>query len=148
MFADATSLCHCLRVESRTHPKPSPVSLRSSYSICEAFPSVQSGDDFLRHLKENLLVQFSVASLVILAVIGLVLAMGLSKAIRADAIEDLTDEAVGATTGRLLAAIVPEDLETPMTGVRYDEFHDFVQKNIVSDRTAHIKVWAKDETAA
>ena len=100
----------------------------------------------MRHIKENLLVQFSVASFVILVVIGLVLAVGLSKAIQVDAIEDLIDEAVGVTTGRLMTVIGPEDLETPMTGSRYDEFHDFVQVNIVSDRTARVKLWAKDGT--
>ena len=55
----------------------------------------------MRHLKENLLVQFSVASFVVLAVIGLVLAVLLSRAMQVDAIEDLIDEAVGVTTGHL-----------------------------------------------
>ncbi len=102
----------------------------------------------MRRFKENLFVQFSVASFVILLIISLVLTVVLSKAIRSDAIQDLTDEVVGVTAGHLLTVIGPQDLDTPMTGARYDEFHDFV-KNIVSHRTARIariKVWSKDGT--
>ena len=94
----------------------------------------------MRHLKENLLVQFSVASFVVMAVIAVVIAIVLSNKIRSDAVDDLVDEAVGVSTGRLLSAIAPSDLEVPMTGQRYDEFHEFVQQSIVSERTARIKV--------
>ena len=34
----------------------------------------------------------------------------------------------------------------PQTGARYDLFHKFVQRSIVSDRTARIKLWAKNGT--
>ena len=94
----------------------------------------------MRHLKENLLVQFSVASFVVMAVIAVVIAIVLSNKIRSDAVDDLVDEAVGVSTGRLLSAIVPSDLEVPMTGERYDKFHEFVQQSLVSERTARIKV--------
>ena len=33
-----------------------------------------------------------------------------------------------------------------MTGARYDKFHEFVHRSIVSDRTARIKLWAKNGT--
>ena len=77
----------------------------------------------LRRLSENLLVQFSVASFVVMALIAVGLATVLSNKIRSDAIGDLVDETVGASSSRLLAAINPADLETPMTGERYDKFH-------------------------
>lgn len=90
--------------------------------------------------KDNLVVQFSITSFGIMAVIAVVLAVVLSNKIRSDAIDDLVDEAVGASSGRLLNAITPADLDVPMTGERYDRFHEFVQQSLVSERTARIKV--------
>jgi preprotein translocase subunit SecG len=43
----------------------------------------------VKHLRENLLVQFSLTSVVVFIVIGIVLAAVLSNAIRDDAISDL-----------------------------------------------------------
>ncbi len=97
-------------------------------------------------LKGNALVQFSLLSLVIMAVMAAILAIALSTKVRADAIDDVVNEAVGVSSMRLLRAITPEDLETPMTGERYNRFHEFVQESIVSDRTARVKLWAKDGT--
>ena len=96
--------------------------------------------------QSNLLVRFSVVSFVMMTAIAVVLAVVLSNKIRDDAVEDLVDEAVGTSTGRLLARITPQDLETPMVGQRYDDFHRFVQQSIVSARTARIKLWSKDGT--
>ena len=92
------------------------------------------------------MIQFSVTSFVILAAVAAVLIYTLSNMIRSNAIADLIDEAVGATSQRILRTITPEDLQTPMTGERYDKFHKFVQSSIVSDRTARIKLWAPDGT--
>ncbi|MFQ6028016.1 MAG: ATP-binding protein [Dehalococcoidia bacterium] len=103
----------------------------------------------MRHLgllRENLLIQFSVASFLILAVIAVILANVLSRQVRSDAVNDLVHEAVGASTGRLIDAITPADLDSPMRGERYDEFHKFVQTSIISDRTARIKIRSKDGT--
>jgi hypothetical protein len=98
------------------------------------------------HLKDNLLVQFSVVSFVVMAAIAVILAAVISNKIRSDAVAALVDEAIGASSGRLLDALTAADLETPMTGAQYDRFHDFVQRSIVSERTARVKVWAKDGT--
>ena len=100
----------------------------------------------MRLLTENLVVQFSVVSFVKTVSIGLVISMVLSDMIRSSAISDLVNEAVGASEGRLLNALTPEDLDVPMTGARYDHFDEFVQKSIVSARTARVKIWAKDGT--
>ncbi len=100
----------------------------------------------MRRLKDNLLVQFSVASFVIMLILALVLAITLSNKIRSDALDALAEEAVGSASGRLLGTITPADLAVPMTGGRYDRFHEFVQSSIVSDRIARVKVWAEDGT--
>ena len=97
-------------------------------------------------LFSNLMVRFSVVSLVIMVSIAVVIAMVLSNAIRSDAIDDLVDEAVGTSSGRLIAKITPEDLQEPMIGERYDNFHRFVQESIQSARTARVKLFARDGT--
>jgi signal transduction histidine kinase/ActR/RegA family two-component response regulator len=70
----------------------------------------------MKHLKDNLLIQFSVISFVVMAVIAIALAVLLSNAIRSHAVDTLVDEAIADTSGRLLGAITPADLEVPMTG--------------------------------
>jgi signal transduction histidine kinase len=82
----------------------------------------------------------------VMAIIAVVLAIVLSNKIRSDAMDALVEEAVGSARGRLLRAITPADLEVPMHGERYDRFHAFVQESIVSERTARVKLWAKDGT--
>ncbi len=48
----------------------------------------------------------------------------------------------------MLTVMDAEDLEKPMTGERYDEFHHFVENIITgkTERVARIKVWSKDGT--
>ena len=100
----------------------------------------------MRLLRDNLLIQFSVVGFIVLLAVAVLLAAVLSKKIQSDAVDNLVDEAVGTSSGRLLTAITPADLITPMTGERYDKFHSFVQGSIVSDRTAMVKIWSKDGT--
>ena len=80
-------------------------------------------------------------SLVVLAAKAVILSVVLSNKIESDAVDDLVEEAVNGSSGRLLSVITPADLEVPMTGERYDSFHEFVQQSIVSERTARVKVW-------
>ena len=100
----------------------------------------------MRLIRENLVFQFSVVSFVVLAAIAVILSTVISNKIESDAVDALIDEAIGASSGRLLSVITPADLEVPMTGERYDKFHEFVQQSIVSDRTARVKIWGKDGT--
>lgn len=100
----------------------------------------------MKVFKNNLVVQFSVVSFVVMASVAVILAIVLSNKIRSDAVSDLVDEAVGSSSARVLRVLTPEDLGAPMTGERYDRFHEFVQSSIVSDRTARIKIWADDGT--
>src|SRR3990172_11770281 len=60
--------------------------------------------------------------------------------------DDIVDEEIAASSALLLEVITPADLEVPMTGERYDRFREFVQESIVSERTARVKLWAKDGT--
>lgn len=108
--------------------------------------SVMRPQNWTRALKENLFLQFSVVSFVVMAVIGVFLAVFLSNVVRSQAIDAVVHEAIGDASGRLLRAITPVDLETPMTGQRYDRFDSFVRESIVSERTARVKLWAKDGT--
>ena len=100
----------------------------------------------MKLLYENLLVRFSLVSFVVIAAIATVLIIGISAKVRQDAIDDAVDEAVGSTSSQILRTITAADLEAPMTGERYDKFHEFVQTSLVSDRTARIKLWATDGT--
>ncbi len=92
------------------------------------------------------MIQFSVVSFIFMFILATTLFFIVFARIRADALNALAEEAIGSASGRLLGAITPSDLETPMQGERYDRFHRFVQESIVSDRTARVKVWAKDGT--
>ncbi len=100
----------------------------------------------MRLQKENLLVQFSAVSLIAMVIIAVIFVVFLSNIIQSHAVNALTHEAIADSSGRLLTAITPADLEIPMTGERYNSFHKFVQESIVSERTARVKLWAKDGT--
>src|SRR5207249_2061229 len=100
----------------------------------------------MRRLRENLLFRFSAVSFVVMALVAVVMAIALADKIRSDAVDALVAEAVGHASGRVLTAITPSDLEVPMTGARYQRFHEFVQRSLVSDRTARVKLWAADGT--
>ena len=64
-------------------------------------------------LRHNIVVRFSVISFVVLAAIAATLVYALSAKIRSDAVQDLVDEAIGASAGRLLTAVAPSDFQTP-----------------------------------
>ena len=100
----------------------------------------------LGEIRGNLVVQFSAASLLVLMALAVTLAYVLSSKVRSDAVDDLVDEAVGTSSDRLIRALTPADFELPMTGDRYGRFHDFVQRSIVSERTARVKLWSTDGT--
>ena len=97
-------------------------------------------------LRDNLFFEFSAISFVVLAAIALSLPYVLSSKVREDAIKDLVDEAIGSSSGRLLRALTPSDFKEPMIGERYDAFHEFVRRSVVSQRTARVKLWSPDGT--
>ena len=95
----------------------------------------------MKQFRENFFIQFTIISFVVLAVIAVVISTLLTSSIRSHAIESAIDEAVGHNLGQVINSITPADLETPMTGERYDRFNEFVQQTIVSERTARVKLW-------
>ena len=100
----------------------------------------------VERLRDNLLVQFAAVSFVMLAGIALVLAFALSGKIRSRAVDDLVEEAIRTSSGRLLEAISSSDFDAPMSGDRYDRFGEFVQRYVLSDRTPRVKLWSRDGT--
>ncbi len=100
----------------------------------------------MKRYKDHLVVQFSVVSFVIMALIAASLALILSQKFRSDALQALEEEAVVTSTGPLLEVLTPQDLLEPMTAARYDDFHSYVERSIVSDRTARVKLWSTDGT--
>lgn len=100
----------------------------------------------MRLLRESQLLQFSIASFLVMAAVAAGFIIFLSDMIQSRAFEALTEEAVADASGRLLEAITPDDLMIPMTGERYDRFHRFVEEYIVSERTAQVRLWARDGT--
>lgn len=71
----------------------------------------------MRLLKENLLVQFSVVSLIAMAVIAMVLAVILSNTIRSGAIDTLAEEAIAEIKASKATKAIPIVM---LTGVGYE----------------------------
>ena len=65
--------------------------------------------------------------------------------IRSQAIDEVVEDAVDVAAA-VINVLDPADLELPMVGNRYDVFNEFVNRSIISKRTARVKVWAKDGT--
>ena len=97
-------------------------------------------------VRDNLLVQFAGVSFLMLADIAIVLGIVLFSKIRSHTVDDLVDQAVQTSSGRLLDAISPSDFEAAMSGDRYDRFSEFVQRYVLSDRTVSVKLWSKEGT--
>ncbi len=100
----------------------------------------------MKRLSKNPLFRLSLGGFVIWTLVAVILAQVLSGKVRQNAVDDLVDEAVGASAGRLLNALEPADFDTPMTGERYDRFSAFVEQSIVSERTARVKLFSRDGT--
>jgi hypothetical protein len=100
----------------------------------------------MRTLRDNFLVHFIVASCVALMGIALVLSLVLSSSVRSNVVENATDDSLASNKVRILSLITLPDLQIPMEGDRYNRFHEFVQKYIVSERTARVVLWSADGT--
>ena len=70
----------------------------------------------MRLLRENPLIRFSVKSFAVMAVIAVTFTIFISNMIQSRAFDALTEEAIADSSGRLLKAITPDDLEAPMAG--------------------------------
>jgi PAS domain S-box-containing protein len=96
--------------------------------------------------KNNLFIQFMILSLVVLTSVGVAIDLILSDVVQSNAIEGVIDETIATNSHRIMSILTPADLETPMVGERYAQFQEYVQNYIVSDRTARVKIWDKNNT--
>lgn len=79
-----------------------------------------------RQLRENLLWQFSVVSLVAIAAIAVALALSLASSARNSVLQEAAEEAQHTLSLRVSSRLSPEDFQQPMKGERYARFHQFV----------------------
>ncbi len=100
----------------------------------------------MRHFKDNLVLQFSVACFIALAIVGSTMILGAMARIEEEAVGYASLQALHHAEGPILAQLDPSDFEAPMTGARYDEFSRFIEEYIVSERTPRVKLWSLNGT--
>jgi len=92
----------------------------------------------------------TIPALVVLALIGLAIGIGLSRylaaSIKADALAHRTDMAEDDAYQHVIRRLSPEDFDRPMTGDRYAEMDRFVREELIGERTVRIKIWNRDGT--
>ncbi|MBI4282337.1 MAG: PAS domain S-box protein [Chloroflexi bacterium] len=100
----------------------------------------------MRRLRQNLVVQFSVITFVIGALVAIASILVIASHIRTAAVNDLAKRTESDVSLYFLKDMTPADLEEPMTGERYDRFHDLVQHSMLGGRIVRVKLWAMDGT--
>ncbi|GEM_PF-6507488 len=106
--------------------------------------AITTRQSLIRTIKENLLVQFSIAALLVLAVMLVGTGWVMKGSFKDLVLHEVEADAVAASHLAVANFLTVKDLRDPMTGQRYDEFNSYVQANIVSERTARIKVWSRE----
>ncbi|MBI4181165.1 MAG: hypothetical protein HY528_04465 [Chloroflexi bacterium] len=96
----------------------------------------------MKTLRENLLLQFSVVTFVILGIMIFFTARVMKESAANLVLEEATAESVSIVSHLLPGQLTPEDFQKPMSGDRYDVFNNFMQQYIVSNRVARIKLWS------
>ncbi|MFQ5857718.1 MAG: EAL domain-containing protein [Anaerolineae bacterium] len=97
-----------------------------------------------RTLRENLLFQFSLASLLSVMVLAVALATLIGRATASQVLEEAMRSAMEDVNARTLRHLTPEDFLHPMLGERYAAFDQFMTEFIVSRRIARIKIWDRE----
>ena len=98
----------------------------------------------MRSLWDNLLVRFSVISLVVLATVAVSISLFVSDRMKSDAIDQVIDHAAFDTHVMALGALEPADFEGLMAGERLNEFDRWLRATLLTDVTAMVKVWSVD----
>lgn len=98
----------------------------------------------IQQLRENLLVQFSLVSLVAMAIIAVALSLLLAQSARNSVLQEAAEEAQHTLSLRVASRLSPEDFQQPMKGERYARFDQFVTESVVSARTARVKLWNRE----
>ena len=97
----------------------------------------------MRLWKENLLLQFSITSFVVMALLAILLSLVLANTSRDHVLQEVQTEARDTLYLRVLGRLTPDDLNQPMAGARLETFHRFVIDSVMSQRTARIKLWSR-----
>ncbi|MBI2847196.1 MAG: hypothetical protein HYX82_04860 [Chloroflexi bacterium] len=92
-------------------------------------------------LRHNLLLQFSLVSLVSVVIIATILVLFLGRSLRERVLNEVSLEAQDTLSQRVTSRLTPEDVFQGVSGERYAELDRFVQDSVVSARTARIKIW-------
>lgn len=95
----------------------------------------------MKALRENMLLQFSVITFVILSIMIFFTAWWMMATMKDMILEEASSQAVDTVSRHISNQLVPDDFQQPMLGERYDAFNDYMQRYIVSDRIARIKLW-------
>ncbi len=95
----------------------------------------------MRSWRDNPLIQFSLISFVVMAVLAVSLSVFLANSVRDHVLDEAAREARDIVATKVVKHLTPEDLERPMAGARLDAFHRFVTDSVVSERTARVKLW-------
>jgi len=100
----------------------------------------------MRCLWENLLIRFSVVSLVVLVTVAASIALFVSDRMQRDAITEVIDHVTLTTTTMALDYLEPDHFEGPMAGERLKEFDRWVRAYLLNSLTPMAKVWGQTET--
>ena len=95
----------------------------------------------MRIPKLGLLGKFILVSVVVGLAVGYMLTRALSQQVGSGAVDDFTNETIALTKGIVASAVTAKDLETPMTGARYDAFAQFAKQSVISSDVQRIKLW-------
>lgn len=92
-------------------------------------------------IRENLLLQFSIVSFVLIALVVSLAVWGRKASVEAIVLEEASTDVIEVATRHISHQLAPGDFLGPMVGERYDAFNDYVQRYVVSDRIASVKLW-------
>lgn len=92
--------------------------------------------------------RFGFAALVVIALLGVGLSQLFSQTIIKNALVDAHSDTRDTLAPRMTGYLRPADLTTPLSPQRIAELNRFIKDNIVSPRTARIKIWSLDGRVA
>ncbi len=95
----------------------------------------------MKQLRDNLLLQFVVVSIVAFVVLGIILGLFVSRRLNTFVLDETVRDARQVAQGPLTSNVSVSDFTGPMDSERYAAFDEFVRKYVVSESTARIKLW-------
>lgn len=92
------------------------------------------------------MVRFAIASLAVFVVVGVALHVLLSRDARRRAEDEAMAHALFVTRAILERELEPADVRAPVTGERYEELLEFVERRVLTGGAVRLKVWRPDGT--